>query len=636
MTICRIWARTYFVGVLACLPAPWSAADADVPAAVSSSAFSTSRSLAGDRRVAGLIEALGSERYVERREAEQELLEIGMEAFDQIDAATDHVDPEISASCRFLVSEMTVRWTRRDDPPQVKKALTNYAGQPDSYRISVVTQLGARGDRWAIAPLCRICRYDPTPEVARQAAIALLRTDEYPLDYTADDAAMLRYEIGTSVRPQADWVRLLAAQIDDPRSVVDAWSEAVALAASSAEATSVDGPPTQQLSELLRNLVRIQFDTNDVDAALKSVDRLLGQGNVDPATELERLLSWTPVANSTDVLDQLADRYAAQLNSSKPGLYLLARMRAGQGRDQLAKDLADRAFAAPANGGLAGTPNGRLKVATKLLNEGQVEWGRRELRAAIEQAGPATAVQSQAAWALAFSLHDWQLNAEANEVLAAFTKPLRADSDLATQYNRLYEQGLRSQIGLLFPLNTIEANQHYFQACDLGDKGDVDAQWRALEQAYDSDDSNADIIIAMYRASAGNVERRNEALAAIEKRTRLLEQAIDEYPSPAYYSGDAFNEWAWLVSNTEGDFQKAIRYSQKSLDLFAERMAVDRRYEPEDSAGRLDTLGRCYFSAGDIATAIEHQDQAVKYQPHMRVLQRQLDEFRQAQAAAQQ
>ncbi len=588
-----------------------------------------------EQRVADLIEALGSERYVERREAEQELLEIGMVAFDQIDAATEHVDPEISASCRFLVSEMTVRWTRRDDPPEVKKALTNYAGQPDSYRISVVTRLGARGDRWAIAPLCRICRYDPAPEVARQAAIALLRTDEYPLNYTIDDAATLLHEIGASVRPQAEWVRLLAAQIDDPHSVADAWSEAVEQATFAADVTQDDGTLTQQISELLRNLVRIQIDTNDVDAALTAVDRLVRQANVDPAEELERLLSWTAVASTSDLLDQLAERYAAELNSSKSGLYLLARMRAGQGRGQLAEDLADRAFSAPANRGVVGTPQGRLEVATVLLNEGHVEWGRRELRAAIAKAGPATAIYSQAAMALAYSLHDWELNAEATEVLAAFTNPLRADSDLAAQYNRLYEQGQRSQMLRIYPLNEIEAYQHYFDACRQQAQGDVDAQWRALQQAYKLDDSNADIIIAMYRASDGNLERRETALAAIEKRARTLEQAIGEYPSSVYRASSFYNEWAWLVGNTEGDFRKAVRYSQKSIDLFDEQMAIDRSIKPEDNAGRLDTLGRCYFSAGDIELAIEYQSQAVKYLPHQRVLQRQLDEFRQAQAAAQ-
>ncbi len=168
-------------------------------------------------RVEQLIEALGSQRYVDRREAEQQLLESGMPAFDQIDAATDHPDPEISASCRFLVSELTVRWTRRDDPPEVKAALADYAAEDESRRLAVVAALGGRADRWAIAPLCRICRYDAAPVVARQAAIELLRAADYPLEYTAEDAQTLRQEIGSSVRPHAVWVRLLAAQIDNPR-----------------------------------------------------------------------------------------------------------------------------------------------------------------------------------------------------------------------------------------------------------------------------------------------------------------------------------------------------------------------------------------------------------------------------------
>ena len=45
-----------------------------------------------------LISQLGSQRYVERRHAQQQLRQVGIPAFDRLHAAASHVDPEIAAS----------------------------------------------------------------------------------------------------------------------------------------------------------------------------------------------------------------------------------------------------------------------------------------------------------------------------------------------------------------------------------------------------------------------------------------------------------------------------------------------------------------------------------------------------------
>jgi tetratricopeptide (TPR) repeat protein len=79
-----------------------------------------------------------------------------------------------------------------------------------------------------------------------------------------------------------------------------------------------------------------------------------------------------------------------------------------------------------------------------------------------------------------------------------------------------------------------------------------------------------------------------------------------------------YNQWAWLVANTEGDYHKAIRYSRRSLELLP------------NTASFLDTLGRCYYAAGDIEKAVKAQRQAVRLIPHMQVMQRQLALFERA------
>ena len=75
------------------------------------------------------------------------------------------------------------------------------------------------------------------------------------------------------------------------------------------------------------------------------------------------------------------------------------------------------------------------------------------------------------------------------------------------------------------------------------------------------------------------------------------------------------NQVAWLVSNTEGDFEKAVRQSRRSLELVPH------------SAASLDTLGRCYYAADDLENAIRYQQRAVRMEPYQHQIRRQLEFF---------
>ncbi|MCA9210287.1 MAG: tetratricopeptide repeat protein, partial [Planctomycetales bacterium] len=49
-----------------------------------------------------------------------------------------------------------------------------------------------------------------------------------------------------------------------------------------------------------------------------------------------------------------------------------------------------------------------------------------------------------------------------------------------------------------------------------------------------------------------------------------------------------------------------------------------------DTAGYLDTLGRCYYAKGDYANAVKYQTQAVRLDPHTQQIRRQLELFEKA------
>jgi tetratricopeptide (TPR) repeat protein len=73
-----------------------------------------------------------------------------------------------------------------------------------------------------------------------------------------------------------------------------------------------------------------------------------------------------------------------------------------------------------------------------------------------------------------------------------------------------------------------------------------------------------------------------------------------------------------LISNTEGDYKKALDYSLQSLEL------------TPDVAAQIDTAGRCYYAVGDLENAIRMQRKAVKLEPHSPPLDRQLAMFEKA------
>ena len=91
---------------------------------------------------------------------------------------------------------------------------------------------------------------------------------------------------------------------------------------------------------------------------------------------------------------------------------------------------------------------------------------------------------------------------------------------------------------------------------------------------------------------------------------------IPEDPNP-------YNEYAWLVSNTEGDISKALRYSKISLR------------KSFDSASYLDTLAHCYAAAGDYPEAIRTQTLAMRHEPHSQLIQKNLRAFEQLAASQQ-
>ncbi|HEX3872047.1 MAG TPA: tetratricopeptide repeat protein, partial [Pirellulales bacterium] len=158
---------------------------------------------------------------------------------------------------------------------------------------------------------------------------------------------------------------------------------------------------------------------------------------------------------------------------------------------------------------------------------------------------------------------------------------------------------------------------HFFYACDALEKHDLKLQRAELMKGVEADPLNADILIAMYRFP--NDKAMHElSLAKVRAAAEDFRSKILQAPDDTKH----YNQLAWLIANTEGDYHEALRCSQKSIELLTP--------DSLNHGGYLDTLGRCYYALGDYENAVKEQTKAVKLEPHSGLIKRQLDTFQKA------
>jgi tetratricopeptide (TPR) repeat protein len=213
-------------------------------------------------------------------------------------------------------------------------------------------------------------------------------------------------------------------------------------------------------------------------------------------------------------------------------------------------------------------------------------------------------------------LHDYEHEKDAADTLEPLVKDVTNDGRKAVLYAKTYEL-YHDKIEIPEP-KELKARQHYYLSCHYQSQKDMARAQAELSTAIDADPKDADVLIAMYRFPAKDPKWRDAAVTRIQKLCKELEKQIEDDPAEA----SPYNQWAWLVSNTEGDFQKAIRYSQRSLKL--------NKHGEGGAASFLDTLGRCYFAAGDYENAVKYEREAITKNDYLQVMKRQLAEFEQA------
>ncbi len=561
------------------------------------------------KAVEQLIAELGDDDYAMRRRAEEQLLELGLQAFDALQAAEDHEDLEIAERVQYIVQQMAIDWVQADDPGEVRRLLTRYGELSEANRSDRVRQLSHLDDRAGMAALCRIARFEQSPTVSRRAALSILEMD-LSVDERDEAAPLCLAELGSSERPPVRWIQLYFRELAAPEATIAEWAEANAAEAALLAGDSKETSFVTVYDLLDRHLKRCHELKlgPETTAALLAIIKLTD--NSENESQLELGLAWSLrwiIRNERwDVLGPVEDRYEDKLRASRKLLYYVAIASDRGGRQERGQELAQRAFAMAADDEVQ-----RVDIADAVAELGRVDWAEREYRRVIEVHPTASLQSLDARSNLAIWQHDRGDCADAADLLGELCDELESEEDakraLVVQLNENGRAGVAT-------LDMIAARRDYYRACQAEDAEDFAAQRRYLEDAAGKYDTDPDILIAMYRSPGADEEFMRRTRTRIAALTKQFQMLIDEEPTrPSFY-----NQWAWLVANTEGDQERAVRYSLRSLEL-----------SPEEPS-YLDTLGRCYYAVGDLENAVTSQRRAVEFAPHYQVMQRQLELFERA------
>ena len=296
---------------------------------------------------------------------------------------------------------------------------------------------------------------------------------------------------------------------------------------------------------------------------------------------------------------QLAERFSDGFVAEASLTYAWAQALRESGDPDRSAKVAERAYSMH-----PGEHDQHWSIARILESRGERDWAEREYQYLIENERQNHRVASGYSLFGMFRL---------SELLHARGKHLKAATFLADAEKAIKERP-ESQRFLGNEPNWLPTRKHVFMAAHHKQLGDATAQTQALLSALALSPHDADVLIELYRLEDPGDEVREQTMKQLGA---AIEHFHDEMlATPEDSTG--YNQYAWLVGNTEGDLDEALKASRTSLQL------------RPGTAGYLDTLGRVHYTRGEYLEAVQVQQQAVALEPNSQPLVAQLELFRAA------
>jgi len=569
---------------------------------------------AGSGDIAALVDRLGDVRPAVREQATEQLANLGAAAADELLRAAESPDDlERALRARWLIDRLPL--TSDTDPPDVTAILERFAKLDATERIRRMHSLLRLEDVAGIEPLARVARLERSTAVAEIAAALLAR------EWTPGDplwppvATAIVAGLGESRRPPAVFLRAVVAGSrgrtdEERRRAADTAATALAAIAGTASGRvttrgEIDDPDeavvdvADAVRILRRSLILMRLAAGQPDDAVAEAARLIESTRDGDEPDLVAVdVAWLADHGLPQVVDLITDLVTGPQTPRPLIAYAAAVARRRLGDEAGAEALATRARAALDDDDSPATA--RLQAAIILARWGAADWSLAEHAAIHADAETSVGMLALSATIAAEVLNEQDRCPEAARMLRTLLEgpPRREGIEQALMQVARDPAGVRSRM-------------LYFEARAAAAAGDSAAERRLLDESLAAYDKDIDTLIAVYRMAAGDDGRRAAIRPRIAKALAAIKDEIAAVPGDA----TAYNEYAWLVSNTEGDVAEATAFAKRALEISF------------DSAGYLDTLAHCHAAAGDIANAVRTQSLAVRREPHNRMLRRNLERF---------
>ncbi len=605
---------------------------------ITQSGFTIATATAEDRRmpkVNELIERLGSDSYATRIRARDMLQRLGLEAFDELHSAQYHDDGEIAAAARFLVSSLLVSWSKETDPPEVRDVLNEYGAQDFNERYSRIQLLAELPDRKGLAALARLVRFETDLRLSREAALSLMKQ---PMSDDQETRKRHAQTIGEVLRDNdrqaAEWLRVYAEDLAGGQYSAELWSNLIAQQRRAIDSAATNNATRASVLSLVRVCAERAASMN------KSSDALaLAIDNVDliaPKTsELTDASSWAIDNQLHQFVLHLRAKHERMFDQHPRLLYAAAEALKVEGDDATAEKLAGQALEIlpfPATqeekdklseSALEEIAHAHRDIGQDLKARGLFHWAEREFRLIIDEMEITSLPGASARQHLARMQGERLRHDDVVQVLQPLVD--RMENDRALKNKLMFNR---------FPYDFIRSEIEYHRGLAKLKAGELEEAKQFLVRAWGLNRQNIDILITMYRVESDD-EWTKLIQNMLTSEIRSIESDIRVAESRAKQKGrlagateilaEELNQYAWLIANTEGDYERALKESLRSLEL-----------TPDDPA-KLDTCARCYFALKKYDLAVQAQRKAVRLEPHSPPMERQLAEFEKAaQEASQQ
>lgn len=621
-------------------------------------------------QVAMYIEQLGDENFRIRSNAMASLDRIGLPAFEQLRAALEHPNIQVSLSAEYLLLSQNVVWWLDTDSHEVRERLQDYSTLSPRDRHTRLQELAFIGTDDALMALCRIAKFESSEWISRAAGLGLLsKLSKLDSDARGPVAKSILLTIDRTDRPATRWLTTFARQclanqvpsstdpgITDPGDTLqdsinredsnhsdtkpgntdsiagnqgispadlEVWKQfAVELTLEVSEKGKIRGEQRLQVLQYYEWLADWSREHQSRLELLELMRPSLALVDASPFAVREYGY-WALSVELPELVEEIAKSQASFFENDQELSYLLAEAYRQSGNDVQAETTAAQARKIPKNrsrllGQLARGGASEIEVAQRamqarrLRDRGLFDWAEAEYQEALKLESKDRSLVEISLAELYWEGKKFKLAAD---VLESVVTQKPADAQLP---------------GTLYDHTSIVAHYHWYLALEAAQNNQYDLAIshfrKSLEANASASVQNPDIMISLYRVAQTELDRaffreqfelmvRHYRSLVSSEEARLAQSNFGQFAGAGAELSEYCNQLAWLLSNCEMHLEEALYLSGRSLEYYPEVPAY------------LDTMARCCFAAGRLTEAVQYQRKACSLSPHDRLMKAQLSQF---------